>query len=656
MRLTGVSLSLLSIGALDFGIIVDGAIVMVERVVRRLSEREPENRSGVVATIRAAVLEVQRPIFFSLCILIAAYIPLLTLERVESRLFTPMALTVCYALLGALLMAFTLVPALACWLLRAGVKHRRNLVLDWLDVQYGRLLARTVGRAGWTAAVASVIVGGALYFGTRLGTEFLPHLDEGVIWIRSNLPPGISLAKSAETAARMRDLILHSPEVKTVMSQTGRNDDGTDPFGPNRIELLIDLHPYHTWKTGKRKADLVEELSQRLRAEIPGATFNFTQPIIDTSTEIATGSSADLAVIISGPDLKPLRALAQQTLVLLQELPGAVDTSIEQEADQPQLRIHIDRSQIARYGINVADVQDMIDLALGGRPIARVFEEERRFDVAARFTAESRADHSAVGDLLIPTAAGSRIPLSQLADIQMIDGPSIILRHNNERAIAVRTNIRGRDQGGFVADAQARFAAAVKLPSGYHVVWGGQFENLERARRHLTIIIPVTIGVIFALLFITFGSTRDAFIVLLNVPFSLAGGLIALELRGMHLTVSAAVGFIALFGVAVMSGLLYISAINRLRAEPNMPLYDAVLLGARTQFRPRLILILVAMLAMIPASVATGIGSDIQRPLATVIVGGLMSTLVLTLFALPSVYYLMARVRSTPAGNEEVGC
>ena len=648
MHLTGVSLSLLSVGALDFGIIVDGTIVMVERIMRRLGEQREGSPAGAIEKIRAAVLEVQRPLLFSLCILIAAYLPLLTLERVERRLFTPMALTVCYALLGSLLMTFTLVPALAGYLFREGTVVKRHRLLESLAARYGRLLNPTVKHAGWTTAIAAAVVVGALYLGTRLGTEFLPQLDEGVIWIRSNLPPGISLSKSAETAARMRALILRSPEVNTVMSQTGRNDSGTDPFGPNRIEMLIDLHPYSTWKSGKSKADLMEEISQRLRAEIPGATFNFTQPIIDTSTEIATGSSADLAVIISGPDLKQLRALAQQTLALLQSLPGAADTSIEQETDQAQLRITINRFQMARYGINVGDVQDMIDLALGGSPITSLFEGERRFDVVARFTSEARADPSAIGGLLVPTPDGGRIPLSQLADIQMVDGPTIILHRDNERAITVRTNIRGRDQGGFVAEAQARFADAVKLPAGYQVTWGGQFENLDRARRHLTTIIPATIALIFTLLFLTFGSARDAFVVLLNVPFSLAGGLSALYLRGIPLTVSAAVGFIALFGVAVMGGVLYITTINRWRRNPNVLLTGAVIMAAQAQFRPWLVLILVAMLGMLPAALATGIGSDIQRPLATVVVGGLASTLLLTLLALPAVYLLVTLIGRRP--------
>jgi heavy metal efflux system protein len=656
MHLTGVSLNLLSIGALDFGIIVDGTIVMIERIMRALEERrELGDDTSPLEAIRQAALAVQRPIMFSLLIIIAAYIPLLTLERVERRLFTPMAMTVVFALLGSLVLALTLVPAVASLLFRTGERARRHVLLDWLNTSYERVIRVTVRHAGWTAVLAASLVLGALYFGTHLGTEFLPQLDEGVIWIRANLPAGIALHASAGMAAKIRALIRQSPEVKLVMSQTGRNESGTDPFGPNRNELLVDLQPYRTWKPGKRKADLVDELSHRLRAEIPGVAFNFTQPIIDTSTEIATGSSADLALIISGPDLRVLRTLATQSLDLVRHIRGAADTSIEQEADQAQVRISIDRLQVARYGINVSDVQDVIDLALAGSPVSTVFEGDRRFDIAARLAPEARSDAVAIGHILIATRDGGRVPLAQLATIRELDGATIIARRENERQITVRTNIRGRDQGGFVAEAKARFAEKIALPAGYRVTWGGQFENLERARQRLAVIIPITTAMIFLLLFITFGSALDATLVLLNVPFSLTGGLIALSLRGINLSVSAAVGFISLFGVAVMSGVLFISEINRRRHEPDVTFEDAVIQGARTQVRPLLVLILVAMLGMLPAALATGIGSDIQRPLATVVVGGLLSTLFLTLLALPAVYWLASRWRQRTAPEVTVG-
>ena len=647
MYASGVSLSLLSIGALDFGIIVDGTIVMVERIVRGLEGRGLENNphGDPRETIVAAAVEAQRPILFSMLVIIAAYIPLLTLQRVERRLFMPMALTVCYALLGSLLLALTLIPALATFLFRGHIRILRHPPLERLNDWYGRAIRSLVDRAGWVVGAAAVVVAGALGLGTTLGTEFLPQLDEGVIWIRANLPAGIALGKSAELARQIRMLIRQSPEVRRVASQTGRNDSGTDPFGPNRNELLVDLAPYDTWAGGRTKAGLVDELARRLTTTIPGAAFNFTQPIIDTATEIVTGSSADLAVIISGSDLRELRRLAGQTLGILGPMRGAADTSIEQEADQPQLRIAIDRPRVARYGINVGDVQDVIDLALGGAPIGGVFEGERRFDIVARFTPESRGSPGAIAELLIPTRDGARVPLLQLADIRTSDGATIIARRENRRAITVRTNIRGRDQGGFVGEAQERFARGVTLPPGYSVDWGGQFENFARAKARLGFIMPITLAVIFVLLFVTFGTALDAGLVLLTVPFSMAGGVVALYLRGMNLNVSAAVGFISLFGVAVMSGVLYISDITRRRGQAGLPLPDAVVAAAKAQLRPVLLVIVVATLGMIPAMVAHGIGSDIQRPLATVVVGGLLSTLFLTPLALPAVYVLAERLR-----------
>ncbi len=643
MHVTGIPANLLSLGALDFGIIVDGTLIMVEHIVHALDVRDTgSSRDSVFDVIREAALEVERPIFFSLLIIVAAYIPLFTLERVERRLFTPMAFTVCFALFGSMLLALTLIPVLATYLFRKTPKTWDNPILAWLSTGYERALRWTIAFPLRVLTGAAAVVAAALVMSAFLGTEFLPQLDEGVVWIRANFPAGISLSKSADLATEIRRLVKQSPEVREVASQTGRNDDGTDPYGPNRNELFVALTPYDTWPPGTVKATLVEELSQRLKGAIPGGFFSFTQPIIDNVTEAVTGSPADLAVIITGPDLAVLRGLGAETLKVLRDVPGAADTGIEQEEDQAQLRLGLDRQALARYGINVRDVQDVIELAIGGRTVSTFFEGERRFDITVRYAPAARTDPSAIGSILVTTRDGARVPLSQLADIHVAMGASIIARRENHRQISVRTNIRGRDQGGFVADAQQRFTRDVKLPAGYKVDWGGQFENLARARRRLALILPVTIAVIFALLFFTFGSTTYAGLVLLNVPFSLVGGIVALYARGINLSVSAAVGFISLFGVAVMSGVLVVSEINRRRAEPNSDAKTAVIQGALAQLRPVLMMIVVAMLGMVPAARATGIGSDVQRPLATVVVGGLMSTLVLTLFALPALYWLVA--------------
>lgn len=647
MHLNGVPANLLSLGALDFGIIVDGTLVMVEHILRNLSYRgETVGHRTPIDVIREAALEVERPIFFSLVILVAAYLPLFTLERVERRLFTPMAFTVCSALLGSLICALTLIPVLATFLFRGGASPWHNPLMTWLAARYEWLLRRLLRGPVAVAMAAVLIIGFSLLLGARLGTEFLPQLDEGVIWIRANLPPGTSLEKSARVADEMRALVKRHPEVLLVSSQSGRNDSGTDPFGPNRNEFLIVPKPYSAWPAGRTKGDLVSDLRNELNRDIPGITLNFTQPIIDTVTESVTGSSADLAVIISGPDLAELRRLATETLVMLRKVLGAADMSIEQEADQPGLRIQIDRTRIARFGLNVDDIATIIESALGGAPIGTVFEGDRRFDLTVRYSPDARGDIGRIGQIIVRTSDGGRIPLSDLADVRIVNGASIIARRDNQRAVAVRTNIVGRDQGGFVAEAQRRFDRDVKLPPGYRVNWGGQFENLERARRRLYIILPVTVAIIFSLLFFAFGSTSSAALVLLNVPFSVVGGVLLLYLRDIHLSVSAAVGFISLFGVAVMSGVLFISEINRRRQEEDTGLEDAVVLGAKYQLRPLLILILVALLGMVPAATAVGIGSDVQRPLATVVVGGLSSTLFLTLLALPALYYLVERRRA----------
>lgn len=648
MYFNGVPANLLSLGALDFGIIVDGTLVMVEHIVRTLSAQRDMVREGrVVELIRDAALEVERPIFFSLLILIAAYLPLFTLERVERRLFTPMAFTVCSALAGSLLCALTLVPVLATFLFRNGVTPWHNPCVAWLTARYEWILRKLLRVPAVVALAAVLIIGMALALGTQLGSEFLPQLDEGVIWIRANLPPGTSLEKSAQVASDMRAMIEKHPEVQLVSSQSGRNDSGTDPFGPNRNEILLVLKPYSTWAKGRTKADLVSDLRRELNRDIPGIILNFTQPIIDTVTESVTGSSADLAVIIGGPDLTELRSLATETLAMIRRVPGATDVSIEQEADQPGLQIQIDRARTARYGLNVDDIAVIIESALGGAAVGTVFEGDRRFDLAIRYSPEARSDAGRIGQIVVRTPDGGQIPLSAVADIRVIDGASIIARRDNQRAITVRTNIVGRDQGSFVAEAQRRLAQEIALPPGYRVAWGGQFENLDRARRRLSLVIPVTIAIIFTLLFFTFGSTSNALLVLMTVPFSIVGGVLFLYLRDIRLSVSAAVGFISLFGVAVMSGVLYISEINRRRREEDLGLEEAVILGAKQQLRPCLILIVVALLGMLPAATATGIGSDVQRPLATVVVGGLASTLMLTLLALPALYYLVERRRST---------
>jgi len=654
MRLTGIPASLLSLGALDFGIIVDGTVVLVDQILHRLSLLgKTASRAQIRDEIRAALLRVARPIFFSMAIIITAFLPLLTLTQVEGRLFAPMAMIVCFTLIGALLATLTLVPVVARSVFRNGFVSKRQPLLDWLEPRYERFVGWTLRHTRRTVIATGAIVAGGFGLATQLGVEFLPDLDEGVIWIRSNLPPGTSIQKSADVATDIRALILESPEVRLVASQSGRNEDGTDPFGPNRNEILVELNPYGTWPRGKTRDDLVDEIARRLRSHVPGATFNFTQPIIDTSLEIATGTSADLAIGISGPDLATLRRLAEQALALVRNIPGATDPSIEQEADQAQLRITLDRRALARHGISVDEIQTIIDLTLGGQPVSTLFEGERRFDIVLRFPGAVRHDPDAIAGILVPTAAGGRVPLSELALLEIRDGASMIARAANQRQVAVRTNIRGRDEGGFVAEAQQQLAQHLDLPAGYRLSWGGKFENLERARGHMLLLIPVTLALIFAWLYASFSSARLSLMVLASVPFAAVGGILGLLLRGMHLNVSAGVGFISLFGVTVMAGVVLVTEIRRSERELQLPLNEAIVRGAVARLRTVIVMMLVAMLGILPAALATGIGSDIQRPLATVLLGGLLAALILILLAMPALYRLVAQDgrRDAPADN-----
>lgn len=644
MRASGIPANLLSLGAIDFGIIVDGTLVMVEAILHRLRRRPDPAAPATAEEIAEAAAGVSRPILFSLAIIISAYLPLFMLERVERRLFTPMAFTVSAALLGSLLLCLTVTPVLASYLFRRRVGLRESRLMALIAGAHERLLRRLIRRARLVVGVSAIATVAAIVaLGRALGTEFLPQLDEGAIWIRCSLPPGISLQKSAEVASEIRRLVLVSHEVRAVISQTGRNDSGTDPYGPNRNEFLVDLRPYDTWPQGKVKRELVEEIAARLRAAVPGATFSFAQPILDNATEAATGSSADLAILVRGPDLDELRRIAARARALVAGIRGAADTAIEQEAPQEQLRLRPRRADMARYGVDVTDVQQLVSLAIGGRAIDTVYEGSRRFAVALRFIPSARASGEAIGRLLVTPRRGGRVPLAEVADIEVVDGATIIARRDHQRQVTVRTNIRGRDQGSFVGEAQARLGAALRLPPGYRVEWGGQFENLDRARRRLRVILPLTLGIIVSLLFFAFRSVRSALLVLACVPFSLLGGIFALWLRGINLSVSAAVGLVSLFGIAVMSGVLLVDSIRSAGTDGDGDLRERTMRGARRAVRPLLLMIMVALLGMVPAARATGIGSDVQRPLATVVVGGLVTTLFLTLLVLPCAFVLVAR-------------
>jgi cobalt-zinc-cadmium resistance protein CzcA len=640
MYLTNIPIGLLSIGAIDFGIIVDGAVIMAENIARRLGESGRRDARGTFTIIRGAALDMQRPVFISVMLIMVAFLPLLSLTRIEGLLFRPMALTILFALMGALIFALILVPVLATFLFKHGYQEWENPLLHWFTPIYIHSVELLL-KARWLVATLSVAALAMVLFALvpRLGTEFLPYLDEGVLWVRANYPEGTSLEQTSEYGRRLREIALDFEDISFAIVQAGRNDDGTDPFPPSRVEMMIGPRPLSQWRQFQTKQELIAALGARYRAEFPTTRFNFTQPIIDSVTEDTNGTSANLAVEFSGPDSNMLLKLARETVELLKDLDGATDVSIEQEGPQPQLIIKPDRALCARYNVRIEDVMKLINLALGGEPISTLFEEERRFDIVARLDKESRKSPQAIGQLPVYNADGVPIPLDQVATITVSDGQTLIARADGRRRLTVRCDIVGRDQGGFVEEAQERFAQQITVPPGYRVQWLGMFENLERAYKHFMILIPTTIGIIFMVLVVSFGSIRAALILLLPIPFAFASGALALYLRNMHLNVSTGVGFATLFGIAIMDGVLMFKGITKYRLQ-GATVDEAIIHGRIDRLRPILMTSLVAILGLLPASLATSLGSDVQRPLATVIIWGLTGSTLFTLFVTPVFYHI----------------
>ncbi len=638
MYLVDIPIGLLSIGAIDFGIIVDGSVIMAENIARRLGAARTRDPVEVREIIRKAALDMQRPVFISILLIMVAFLPLLSLTRIEGLLFRPMALTILFALMGALIFSLFVIPVLATFLFRRGYREWVNPLLRLVYPIYGRIL-RVLLKARWlvtTTAVAGLVLLCATIF-PRLGVEFLPELDEGVIWVRANYPDGTAIQKTSDFGKRLREIARDFEDVDFAVVQAGRNDDGTDPFPPSRIEMMIGPKPQEEWKQFNTKRELVAAIGERFRTEFPTTRFNFTQPIIDSVTEDANGTSANLAIEISGPDFDPLLDLAQQAVALLQGIAGAVDVSIEQEGPQPQLVIEPDRELCARYNIRIEDVMHLVNMAIGGEPVGVLFDGERTFDIVARLDEESRRSPLAIGQLAVYTEDGVPIPLRQVAAIDVIDGQTIIAREDGRRRITVRCDIVDRDQGGFVAEAQRLFADQIDLPGGYRVQWLGMFENLDRAYRHFMLLIPITIGLIFVLLIVAFGSLRAACVLMMPVPFAVASGALALYSRDMYLNVSTGVGFATLFGIAMMDAVLMFKGVTSYRLE-GYDVDEAIVRGRLDRLRPGLMTALVAIFGLLPASLATDLGSDVQRPLATVIVWGLAGSTLFTLFVTPVIY------------------
>jgi cobalt-zinc-cadmium resistance protein CzcA len=653
MKITGISVSLLSLGAIDFGIIVDSAVVMVENLLRRYQNAtEQERKDGFLSLTFSSSKQVSREIFFSILIIIAAYIPIFTFQRVEGKLFSPMAYTLAFAITGSMILALTLIPVLMSLLYKKLFEQRKHLewhnpAYEWLERRY------VIWVRHWTknpirtvmlsiAVVAFVSIGSYL----KIGSEFLPQLDEGAVNIRSYFPVGISIQEADKYTPIIREKLISYRPTKLVVTQLGRNEDGTDPYNPNRMEILVVLHDYKLWSHEISKADLLEKMKKDLTASVPGVSFSFSQPILDNVNEAVTGSVADLAIMLDGSDLSEMRKIAKEILQIIKTVPGATEYGIEQEANQAQLVVELNRPEIARFGINVSDVMRMIEAAVGGKPIGSVFEDGKKFDIVVRYKSDYRSSIRAIQNLMVSIPHGPNIPLGQLASVKLKDGPTIIQRQNGKRQISVRVNIKDRDQGSFVKEAQKLVKQKITLPKGYNISWGGQFENLTRSGKRLKMVIPITIIIIFLILYSMYKNVWDVCTAFSAIPFSIAGGLLALAIRGYNMNVSAAVGFISLFGIATMSGILFVSYMITLKSsQKDAPRKSLVKKAAKAQLRPWLTTILPALFGLIPAAFAYGVGSDIQRPLATVIVGGLASGLFLTVTAMPALYLTIDRLR-----------
>lgn len=640
MHLTDIPANLLSLGAIDFGIIVDGAIVMMETILRKREDHPDVELKEESVSKRAA--EVAKPVFFATIIIIVAYMPLFAFERVEKKLFTPMAFTVGYALLGALAVALLVIPGLAYVIYRKPQKIYHNKWLESLTSLYHKGVLSIMRRPKIIFVPLSIILIGAVLLTKQIGKDFLPPLDEGSIWLQVQLPPGISVDKASQMSDTLRARTMKFEEVTYIMVQAGRNDDGTDPWTASHFEVSIGLKPYKEWVRGKTKDDLIDELAQEYE-QLPGYTVGFSQPMIDGVMDKISGAHSELVVKIYGDDFKETRRLAEEVVEVLKEVQGAVDIAIDQEPPLPQLQIHADRDKIAQYGLNVSDVAELIEVGIGGKAISQLFIGHKVYDIITRYTEESRNTPEKIANLMLTSQTGASIPLSQVADVRLSTGESTITREMNQRHLTVKLNVRNRDLNSLLKEAHEKIEANVNYDHDiYHMKWGGQFENQNRAYSRLAVIVPLTLSVMFVLLYGAFGSFLQAGLLIGLVPLALFGGMLALNIRGMTLNVSSAVGFIALFGVAIQNGVIMISHINELRKR-GYDLMKAVVQGAHHRFRPVLMTATVAILGLFPASLATGIGSDVQRPLATVIVYGLLFSTIVTLFAVPALYYLVEK-------------
>ena len=648
MNHTKVSANLLSLGAIDFGIIVDGAIVMTEAILRR-REAKP-NAPLTEADVREAARQVARPIFFATAIIITTYVPLFAFQRIEAKLFYPMAYAIGYAQLGALLFALVAVPGLAYLAYRRPRRVFRNRVLEWIEAAYRHALEGSLRRPGIVYTLAAGAAVAVVALGATVWREFLPELDEGSVWLHAELPPGISLPKATEMIAELRRAANEFPEVAYVVTHIGRNDDGTDPWTPSHMEAAVGLTPYSTWPAGETKKDLVGRLSARLE-ELPGIEIAFSQPIIDSVLDKVFDPHSTLAIKVFGDDFNELRRIGKDIVALLGTIPGVSDAAIDQYTPLPQIAIRVDREAAARYGINVQDVADLISTGIGGAAVTQVFIGERHYDVTVRVPADARNSPEAIKDLVLTSSGGALIPLSQVAEIKLQTGESTINREMNHRYLLVKLDYHDRDPLSVVRQVSKAIDEKVSFDRKlYRIQWGGQLEGQQRAETRFRLIIGMVLATMMVLLYAEFGLLRQVFLIIGVVPLATLGGLAALHLTGITLNVASGVGFIALFGVAVMNGVIMVANLNRMR-EQGLPLFQAVLTGAAERLRPVLMTASVATVGMLPAALATGVGSDVQRSLATVVAGGLVPATLLTLFIIPTLYFALERraARRAPA-------
>jgi cobalt-zinc-cadmium resistance protein CzcA len=642
LDLQGASANLLSIGAVDFGILVDAAVVMVENIFRQIAERRgtPLNVKDI---IRDAAAEVDRPLFYAVAVIVVSFLPIYVLSGPSGTLFKPMADTMIFALIGSLVITLTLLPVLCAVFMRKGVQERRNRVFEAIKSVYVKGLDFCLARPWGTAIASAIVLALSLLLIPRIGAEFMPQLDEGALWVRATMPYTISFEEASKITPQVRDVLRSFPEVTTVASELGRPDDGTDSTGFFNVEFYVGLKPYSQWTGSYRnKAALIEAINQKLQA-FPGITFNYTQPAEDAVDEAETGLKSALAVKVFGADLNTLEQKGKSIKQVLEKVRGIRDVTLVQELGQPSLSINVDRARIARYGLNVSDINGVIETAIGGDVATQVVQGERQFDLVVRLEEKYRNNPEEIKNILVTTPGGQQIPLKELADIRETNGASFIYRENNSRYIGVQFSVEGRDLAGAVEDAIGQVNHKVKLPQGYRLDWGGEYTEYTASRAQLNVILPLTLALIFLLLFTLYSNFKFPFITVLGVLLSApVGGIVALWITGTPFSVSSGIGFLALFGVSVQTAVVYISYVNELR-RGGTSLTEAIREGAILRLRPIMMTALVAALGLLPAALATGVGTDTQRPFALVIVSGLFTRLLISVFLMPVLYALVAR-------------